>query len=48
MASALAVHLADGSIEAHFMFFVMIIVISLYEDWRPFSSRSASSYSTTG
>ena len=36
MASALAVHLADGAIESHFMFFVMIIVISLYEDWRPF------------
>jgi diguanylate cyclase (GGDEF)-like protein/PAS domain S-box-containing protein len=36
LASALAVHLAGGAIEAHFMFFVMIIVISLYEDWRPF------------
>ena len=36
MASAIAVHLARGAIEAHFMFFVIIIVISLYEDWRPF------------
>lgn len=36
IASALAVHLADGAIEAHFTFFVMIIVVSLYEDWRPF------------
>jgi diguanylate cyclase (GGDEF)-like protein/PAS domain S-box-containing protein len=35
-ACALAVHLANGAIEAHFMFFVMIIVVSLYEDWRPF------------
>jgi diguanylate cyclase (GGDEF)-like protein/PAS domain S-box-containing protein len=35
-ASALAVHIAGGAIEAHFMFFVMIIVVSLYEDWRPF------------
>ena len=35
-ASALAVHLANGAIEAHFMFFVAIIVVSLYEDWRPF------------
>ena len=35
-ATALAVHLAAGAIEAHFMFFVMIIVVSLYEDWRPF------------
>jgi diguanylate cyclase (GGDEF)-like protein/PAS domain S-box-containing protein len=36
LASAIAVHLSDGAIEAHFMFFVMIIVVSLYEDWRPF------------
>ena len=36
MASALAVHLASGAIEAHFMFFVVIIVVSQYEDWRPF------------
>jgi diguanylate cyclase (GGDEF)-like protein/PAS domain S-box-containing protein len=35
-ASALAVHLSSGAIEAHFMFFVMIIVVSMYEDWRPF------------
>ncbi len=36
LASALAVHLADGATEAHFTFFVMIIIVSLYEDWRPF------------
>jgi diguanylate cyclase (GGDEF)-like protein/PAS domain S-box-containing protein len=36
LASALAVHLANGATEAHFMFFVMIIIVSLYEDWRPF------------
>ena len=36
LASALTVHLSNGAIEAHFMFFVVIIVISLYEDWRPF------------
>ncbi len=36
LASAIAVHLSGGAIEAHFMFFVMIIVVSLYEDWRPF------------
>jgi diguanylate cyclase (GGDEF)-like protein/PAS domain S-box-containing protein len=35
-ASALAVDFSGGAIEAHFMFFVMIIVVSLYEDWRPF------------
>jgi diguanylate cyclase (GGDEF)-like protein/PAS domain S-box-containing protein len=36
LACAIAIHLADGATEAHFMFFVAIIVISLYEDWRPF------------
>jgi PAS domain S-box-containing protein/diguanylate cyclase (GGDEF)-like protein len=34
--SALLVHIWDGTIEAHFMFFVMIVVLSLYEDWVPF------------
>jgi diguanylate cyclase (GGDEF)-like protein/PAS domain S-box-containing protein len=34
--SALLVHIWDGTIEAHFMFFVMILVLSLYEDWVPF------------
>ena len=34
--SALLVHLAEGSIEIHFHFFVMLGVISLYQDWRPF------------
>jgi diguanylate cyclase (GGDEF)-like protein len=36
LCSALIVHLADGAIEAHFHFFVMIPVIALYEDWLPF------------
>jgi hypothetical protein len=35
-ASAVLVHLAGGSIEMHFHFFVMIGVITLYQDWRPF------------
>jgi diguanylate cyclase (GGDEF)-like protein/PAS domain S-box-containing protein len=35
-ASAMTVHLAHGATEAHFHFFVMIIVIALYEDWAPF------------
>jgi diguanylate cyclase (GGDEF)-like protein len=34
--SALAVHLSGGVIEAHFHFFVMIVVLSLYEDWLVF------------
>ena len=36
LASAAAVHLSNGAIEAHFHFFVMIIVVALYQDWVPF------------
>src|SRR4051812_5417396 len=35
-AAAVAVHTAGGAIEAHFYFFVMIVVLTLYEDWVPF------------
>ena len=35
-ASAMLVHLWDGVIEAHFHFFVMIGVLTLYQDWMPF------------
>jgi signal transduction histidine kinase len=35
-ASAVLVHLAEGSIEAHFHFFVMVTLIILYQDWVPF------------
>ena len=35
-ASAVLVHLGDGRIEMHFHFFVMLPVISLYQEWRPF------------
>jgi diguanylate cyclase (GGDEF)-like protein len=35
-AAALAVDAAGGRIEAHFTFFVLIIVLTLYEDWTPF------------
>jgi hypothetical protein len=34
--SAILIHLLGGYIEVHFHFFVMIIVISLYQDWWPF------------
>ena len=34
--SAVLVHLWHGAIEAHFHFFVMIPLLSLYEDWIPF------------
>jgi diguanylate cyclase (GGDEF)-like protein len=35
-AAALLVHDSGGLIEAHFYFFVLIIVLTLYEDWMPF------------
>jgi PAS domain S-box-containing protein len=35
-ASAVLVHLTGGYIEMHFHFFVMVVVISLYQDWVPF------------
>ena len=35
-ASAMFVHLSGGYVEAHFHFFVMIGVISLYQEWLPF------------
>jgi PAS domain S-box-containing protein len=35
-ASALLVHMSGGYIEAHFHFFVMVVVITLYGDWVPF------------
>src|SRR4051794_979391 len=34
--SALLVHIEHGLIEMHFHFFVMISVLTLYEDWLPF------------
>jgi diguanylate cyclase (GGDEF)-like protein len=34
--SAILVHLSGGYIEAHFHFFVMIGVLTLYQDWSPF------------
>ena len=41
MASALLVHLSGGRTEMHFHFFVMLGVISLYQDWRPFLASIA-------
>ena len=34
--SAELVHLTDGLIEMHFHYFVMVGVVTLYQDWRPF------------
>ncbi len=35
-ASAVLVHFSSGVVEMHFHFFVMVIIISLYQDWVPF------------
>jgi diguanylate cyclase (GGDEF)-like protein/PAS domain S-box-containing protein len=35
-ACAMLVHVWHGAIEAHFLFFVTIVVLALYEDWIPF------------
>jgi diguanylate cyclase (GGDEF)-like protein len=35
-AAALLVHVTHGLIESHFYFFVVIVALTLYEDWRPF------------
>src|SRR5438128_1682463 len=34
--SAMIVHLSGGVIEAHFHFFVMVGILTLYQDWLPF------------
>lgn len=34
--SALLVHLSGGLIEAHFHFFIMVVVVTLYQSWVPF------------
>lgn len=39
--SAVLVHLSGGLIEMHFHFFVIVVVISLYQDWLPFLSAIA-------
>jgi signal transduction histidine kinase len=34
--SALLTHFSGGYIEAHFHFFIVVLIIGLYEDWVPF------------
>lgn len=36
LSSSLLVHFTGGLIESHFHFFVMLPLIALYQDWRPF------------
>jgi serine phosphatase RsbU (regulator of sigma subunit)/anti-sigma regulatory factor (Ser/Thr protein kinase) len=40
-ASAILVHFSGGVIEMHFHFFVMVSVVSLYQDWLPFLAAVA-------
>ena len=40
-ASALAVHISHGLTEAHFHFFVVVIVLTVYEDWFAFLAAVA-------
>ena len=40
-ASAVVVHLSDGVIEAHFHFFVVVVLLTLYEDWMIFLFATA-------
>jgi diguanylate cyclase (GGDEF)-like protein len=40
-AAALLVHMTDGLIEAHFYFFVLIVALTVYEDWLPFLAAVA-------
>ena len=35
--SAMLVHLANGAVQAHFLFFAMLPVVGLYLDWLPFA-----------
>jgi diguanylate cyclase (GGDEF)-like protein/PAS domain S-box-containing protein len=35
-ASAVLIHLTDGLTESHFHFFVMLALITLYQEWMPF------------
>jgi len=39
--SAILVHFAEGLIEAHFHFFVMMVALTLYEEWLPFLLAAA-------
>jgi len=39
--SALLVHMAEGTIEAHFHFFVVVVALTLYEDWLAFGLAAA-------
>jgi diguanylate cyclase (GGDEF)-like protein len=37
--AAIAVH-ATGTIEAHFLFFIAVPIVALYEDWAPFATSA--------
>ncbi len=39
--SAVLIHLGDGVIELHFHFFVVVVALTLYEEWLPFLLAAA-------
>ncbi|MDN4642521.1 GGDEF domain-containing protein [Arthrobacter sp. PsM3] len=39
VAAAMAVH-TSGTIEAHFLFFIMVPIVALYEDWTPLGAAA--------
>ncbi len=39
--SAILIHLGDGVIELHFHFFVVVVALTLYEEWLPFLLAAA-------
>ncbi|HVE46320.1 MAG TPA: EAL domain-containing protein [Acidimicrobiales bacterium] len=41
MSSAVLVHLSGGVVEAHFHFFVMVAVLTFYQEWLPFLVAAA-------
>jgi diguanylate cyclase (GGDEF)-like protein/PAS domain S-box-containing protein len=39
--SAILVHFSGGTIESHFAFFFVVVLLTLYEDWAPFVAAAA-------
>jgi diguanylate cyclase (GGDEF)-like protein len=39
--ASVAIHISGGYIEAHFLFFIVIILLALYEDWLPYLVAAA-------
>ena len=46
-AAAMGIHVAGGVTEAHFSFFVVVVLLTLYEDWTVLGWRSSTRCFTT-